>query len=52
MNNYLLFDRILKCSVVEDTSKYNLIFKRWKRKFVFNDKYKKYLLHKNKVCLL
>jgi nucleolar protein 15 len=48
MNNYILFDKILKCSVVEDTSKYALLFKKWKKKFVFADKYKKYLLEKNK----
>jgi hypothetical protein len=51
MNNYILFDKILKCVVVEDTSKYNLLFKKWKKKFVFADKYKKYLLEKNKVLI-
>jgi hypothetical protein len=25
MNNFILFDRILKCSVVEDTNKYSLL---------------------------
>ncbi len=51
MNNYILFDKILKCSVVEDTSKYNQLFKKWKKKFVFNNKYQKYLLEKNKVYI-
>lgn len=41
-------DKILKCSIVEDTSKYSQLFKKWKKKFVFADKYKKYLLEKNK----
>jgi len=49
MNNYILFDKILKCHVVGDTSKYNLIFKRWKRKFKFFDKYQHYLQEKNKT---
>jgi len=48
MNNYILFDKILKCSVVEDRSKYNLIFKKWKKKFTYSDKYKNYLVEKNK----
>jgi nucleolar protein 15 len=49
MNNYILFDKILKCSLVEDTSKYDLIFKRWKRKFKFFDKYQNYVQEKNKI---
>lgn len=49
MNNYILFDKILKCSVVEDTHKYELIFKRWKRKFKFVDKYQNFVQEKNKV---
>ncbi len=49
MNNYILFDKVLKCSVVDDTSRYNLIFKRWKRNFKYNDKYKTYLKEKNKI---
>ena len=48
MNNYVLFDKLIKCSVVEDTSKYNLIFKRWKKKFKYFDQYKKFLANKNK----
>jgi nucleolar protein 15 len=48
MNNYILMDKILKCSIVEDTSKYSQLFKKWKKKFVFADKYKNYLLEKNK----
>ena len=43
MNNYLLFDRILKCNVIEDKSKYDNMFKNAKKQFVFNDKYKKLL---------
>lgn len=49
MNNYILFDRILKCHVVEDTSKYNLLFKKAKRLFKFHDKYQTYVVEKNKV---
>jgi nucleolar protein 15 len=48
MNNYILFDKVLKCSVVEDASKHNLIFKKWKRKFKYHDKYQNYLVEKNK----
>jgi nucleolar protein 15 len=49
MNNYLIFDKILKCSVVDDTAKHELIFKRWKRKFKFHDKYQNYIQEKNKM---
>lgn len=49
MNNYILFDKILKCSFVEDSTKYELIFKRWKRKFKFFDKYQNYVQEKNKI---
>jgi nucleolar protein 15 len=49
MNNYILFDKILKCSLVEDTNKYDLIFKSWKRKFKFFDKYQNFVQEKNKV---
>jgi len=49
MNNYILFDKVLKCSVVEDTSKHNLIFKKWKRKFKYHDKYQNYVQEKNKL---
>jgi nucleolar protein 15 len=48
MNNYILFDKILKCSTVDDTSRYALIFKKWKRKFKFNNTYQNYLQEKNK----
>ena len=48
MNNYVLFDKILECSMVEDVAKYDLIFKRWKRKFKFFDKYQKYVEEKRK----
>jgi nucleolar protein 15 len=49
MNNYILFEKVLKCSVVDEASRYNLIFKKWKRKFKFNNKYQTYLKEKNKV---
>jgi len=49
MNNYILFDRVLKCAVVEDTSKYNVIFMKCKRKFKFFDKYQNYVQQKNKL---
>ena len=39
MNNYILFEKILKCSFVEDKSKYDRIFLKWKKKFEFKDKY-------------
>ena len=48
MNNYLLFDRILKCNVIEDKSKYDNMFKNAKKKFVFNDKYKKLIERQEK----
>ena len=48
MNNYILFDKVLKCHIVEDTAKHNLIFKRWKRKFKFHNKYQNYVQEKNK----
>ena len=43
MNNYLLFDRILKCNVIEDKSQYDRLFLKWKKKFKFCDKLKKRL---------
>lgn len=49
MNNYILFDRVLKCSIVGDTSKYNLIFAKCKRKFKFFDKYQNYVSEKNRL---
>lgn len=52
MNNYILFDKVLKCSLVEDTSKHNLLFKKWKKKFKFSDKYQKYVQEKNKVYFI
>ena len=48
MDNYLLFDRIIKCNVVEDKSKYDRIFKKWKKQFKFCDKYKKHLEEQDK----
>ena len=48
MNNYILFDRILKCNVIEDKSKYDNMFKNAKKKFVFNDKYKKLIERQEK----
>lgn len=49
MNNYILFDKILKCSIVADRSRYNTIFKRWKRQFKFFNKYKAFVEKRNKV---
>ncbi len=34
--------------MVEDSSRHDLIFKKWKRHFKFNDKYQTYLKQKNK----
>ena len=48
MNNYLLFDRILKCNVIEEKSKYDRIFRKWKKKFEFENKYKKYIENQKK----
>ena len=48
MNNYLLFDRILKCNIIEEKSKYDRIFRKWKKKFEFENKYKKYIENQNK----
>lgn len=49
MNNFILFDRILKCEVISDRTKYNSIFKRWKRQFKFHDRYKAFVEKRNKV---
>ena len=40
MNNYILFEKILKCSFVEDKKKYDRIFLKWKKKFEFKERYK------------
>ena len=40
MNNYILFEKILKCNFVEDKTKYDRIFLKWKKKFEFKEKYK------------
>lgn len=49
MNNYILFDRMLICNVVSDTSKYNLLFKKCKNVFKFHNKYNAYIFERNKV---
>jgi nucleolar protein 15 len=48
MNNYILFDKILKCSVVDDSSRYSLIFKKWKRKYKFCNKYENFVQERNR----
>jgi|ERR1711957_54669 len=48
MNNYILFDRMLICNVVSDTSKYNLLFKKCKNVFKFHNKYNAYIFERNK----
>ena len=48
MNNYILFEKILKCSFVEDKKKYNRIFLKWKKKFEFKEKYKAHCEKMNK----
>ena len=40
MNNYILFEKILKCNFVEDKSKYDRIFLKWKKKYEFKERYK------------
>ena len=40
MNNYILFEKILKCSFVEDKKKYDRIFLKWKKKFEFKERYR------------
>ena len=40
MNNYILFEKILKCSFVEDKRKYDRIFLKWKKKFEFKERYR------------
>ena len=40
MNNYILFERILKCNFIEDKSRYDIIFLKSKKKFQFKDRYK------------
>ena len=46
MNNYILFEKILKCNFVEDKSKYDRLFLKWKKKFELKDRYK---LHCEKI---
>jgi nucleolar protein 15 len=48
MNNFILFNKILKCEVLTDKSKYNTMFKNWKRQFVFHNRYKKFVESRNK----
>ena len=36
MNNYILFEKILKCSYVEDKTKYDRIFLKWKKNLNLN----------------
>ena len=48
MNNYILFEKILKCSFVEDKSKYDRIFLKWKKKFEFKQRYKEHFEKINK----
>merc|ERR1712032_761443 len=48
MNHYILFDRLLICNVVSDTSKYNLLFKKCKNIFKFHNKYNAYIFERNK----
>jgi RNA recognition motif-containing protein len=40
MNNYILFEKILKCSFVEDKKKYDRILLKWKKKFEFKERYR------------
>ena len=46
MNNYILFEKIIKCNFVEDKSKYDRLFLKWKKKFEFKERYK---LHCEKI---
>ena len=48
MNNYILFEKILKCSFVEDKSKYDRIFLKWRKKFEFKQRYKEHCEKLNK----
>ena len=48
MNNYILFEKILKCSYIEDKSKYERIFLKWKKKFEFKNRYQANLEKMNK----
>ena len=48
MNNYILFEKILKCSYVEDKTKYDRIFLKWKKKFEFKQRYKEHCEKMNK----
>ena len=40
MNNYILFEKIIKCNFAEDKSKYDRLFLKWKKKFELKDRYK------------
>lgn len=48
MNNFILFDRIIKCDVISDKSRYNKIFRRWKRQYKFFNKYNRFVTERNK----
>lgn len=49
MNNYVLFEKVLQCEIINDQSRYNNIFKKYKKKFEFVDKYKDFVSKQNKV---
>jgi nucleolar protein 15 len=48
MNNFILFDRIIKCDVISDRSRYNKIFRRWKRQYKYFNKYNRFVTERNK----
>lgn len=48
MNNFILFNKIIKCETVNDRSRYNSIFKRWKKQFKYFNRYKAFVVKRNK----
>ena len=49
MNNFILFNKIIKCETLADRSRYNSIFKRWKKQFKYFNRYKAFVVKRNKI---
>lgn len=44
----MVFDKVLQCSIIENTDRYKGLFKRGRKKFQYFNKYKAYVEKKNK----
>ena len=49
MHNKVVFDRLLDCQVIEDTNRYEEIFRLAEKKFFFKNKYDKFVEKRNKA---